>query len=245
MLSTISMQPALLELAFFCGKSRWRTSAGTYFPGWLPSEVSDGEKRHAFPAFPGVHLDREAERRRGRDLRQRVRSALPRSDRRRAHEAIRRPMKAFALMALLAASHFAFAADVPPAPPGADITPPRLSFVDGKVSFWRPGAEDWAPARVNTPPAGKRSLPAGRRNARAGKASRRQRSPAAALVRRKGRGTRASAAAAALRGSQARPGCERSAEENRASRRAARAAGQAGERRVAAAAAGARQGTQR
>ena len=30
-------------------------------------------------------------------------------------------------------------------------TPPRLSFIDGKVSFWRPGAEDWAPAQINMP----------------------------------------------------------------------------------------------
>lgn len=72
-------------------------------------------------------------------------------------------MKAFVPMALLAASHFAFAADVPPAPPGADITPPRLSFVDGKASFWRPGAEDWAPARVNTPLAAGDALYTGER----------------------------------------------------------------------------------
>lgn len=54
-------------------------------------------------------------------------------------------MNMFVLVALLAASHFALAADAPPPPPGAEITPPRLSFVDGKASFWRPGAEDWAP----------------------------------------------------------------------------------------------------
>jgi hypothetical protein len=35
--------------------------------------------------------------------------------------------------------------------PGAERTPPRLSFVDGEVSFWRQGATAWAPARVNTP----------------------------------------------------------------------------------------------
>ncbi len=35
----------------------------------------------------------------------------------------------------------------------ADIggTPPRLSFVDGKVSFWRTGAPDWVEAEINTP----------------------------------------------------------------------------------------------
>ncbi len=46
----------------------------------------------------------------------------------------------------------ALAADAPT--PGAttiDRTPPRLSFVDGRVSFWRPGAQDWAPAQINTP----------------------------------------------------------------------------------------------
>jgi len=53
------------------------------------------------------------------------------------------------LAALLAPA--ALALDAPPVPPGAEITPPRLSFVDGSVSFRRPGAEDWAPARVNTP----------------------------------------------------------------------------------------------
>lgn len=37
------------------------------------------------------------------------------------------------------------------APPGAEWTPPRLSFVDGQASFWRTGAEHWVPARVNTP----------------------------------------------------------------------------------------------
>jgi hypothetical protein len=30
-------------------------------------------------------------------------------------------------------------------------TPPRLSFVDGRVSFSRPGDSDWTPARINTP----------------------------------------------------------------------------------------------
>jgi len=30
-------------------------------------------------------------------------------------------------------------------------TPPRLSFVDGRVSFFRPGAQDWVQAQVNTP----------------------------------------------------------------------------------------------
>jgi len=28
-------------------------------------------------------------------------------------------------------------------------TPPRLSFIDGKVSYWRQDADDWARARPN------------------------------------------------------------------------------------------------
>jgi len=32
-----------------------------------------------------------------------------------------------------------------------EITPPRLSFIDGRVSFWRPKDIKWEPARVNTP----------------------------------------------------------------------------------------------
>lgn len=48
----------------------------------------------------------------------------------------------------------AVAADPPPPPEGEppfpEITPPRLSLVEGAVSFWRPGAEDWTPALVNT-----------------------------------------------------------------------------------------------
>ena len=52
--------------------------------------------------------------------------------------------------ALLLASSLAAAAG-PEEPPQTDLTPPRLSFIEGQASFWRPGAEDWAPARVNTP----------------------------------------------------------------------------------------------
>ena len=33
----------------------------------------------------------------------------------------------------------------------ADVTPIRISYLDGEVSFWRPGATDWAPAAMNTP----------------------------------------------------------------------------------------------
>jgi len=32
-----------------------------------------------------------------------------------------------------------------------DVTPLRLSYINGSVSFWRNGAEDWAEARINTP----------------------------------------------------------------------------------------------
>jgi uncharacterized protein DUF6600 len=46
----------------------------------------------------------------------------------------------------------------PPAPGDApvpaeapDVTPPRISYLNGQVSFWRPGADDWTPAKVNTP----------------------------------------------------------------------------------------------
>ena len=31
-----------------------------------------------------------------------------------------------------------------------EVTPPRVSYVNGNVSFWRPGAQDWAPAKLNT-----------------------------------------------------------------------------------------------
>jgi hypothetical protein len=55
-------------------------------------------------------------------------------------------MKIFLLVLALALSALALAAQPPP-PPGSEITPPRLSFIDGSVSFWRPGAEDWAPAQ--------------------------------------------------------------------------------------------------
>ena len=53
------------------------------------------------------------------------------------------------------------AQSVPPAPPGveaakttaqsSDITPARVSYINGEVSFWRPGAQDWTPAALNTP----------------------------------------------------------------------------------------------
>ncbi|HEX6829440.1 MAG TPA: DUF6600 domain-containing protein, partial [Burkholderiales bacterium] len=43
------------------------------------------------------------------------------------------------------------AAAEPEGPPQTELTPPRLSFIEGQASFWRPGAEDWVPAQINTP----------------------------------------------------------------------------------------------
>ena len=53
---------------------------------------------------------------------------------------------------LTGAAPAARAADSPdPRQTEIDQTPPRLSYVDGKVSFWRQGANDWSTAQVNTP----------------------------------------------------------------------------------------------
>ena len=35
--------------------------------------------------------------------------------------------------------------------PASDVTPARLSYLNGEVSFWRPGAQEWTPAKVNMP----------------------------------------------------------------------------------------------
>jgi len=47
---------------------------------------------------------------------------------------------------------------MPSAPPGSpvpapssDVTPARVSYLNGEVSFWRPGAQDWTPVKVNMP----------------------------------------------------------------------------------------------
>ncbi len=47
---------------------------------------------------------------------------------------------------------------VPPVPQGApvpapttDVTPARISYLNGEVSFWRPGGQEWTPAKVNMP----------------------------------------------------------------------------------------------
>ena len=47
---------------------------------------------------------------------------------------------------------------VPPVPQGApvpapatDVTPARVSYLNGEVSFWRPGGQEWTPAKVNMP----------------------------------------------------------------------------------------------
>ena len=37
--------------------------------------------------------------------------------------------------------------------PAGEITPARVSYIDGEVSFWRPGATDWTPATVGAPAA--------------------------------------------------------------------------------------------
>ena len=42
-------------------------------------------------------------------------------------------------------------ADPEPVNREEDLTPLRLSYMDGAVSFLRPGAEDWTAARLNTP----------------------------------------------------------------------------------------------
>jgi len=46
----------------------------------------------------------------------------------------------------------------PPVPQGApvpapttDVTPARVSYLNGEVSFWRPGGQEWTPAKVNMP----------------------------------------------------------------------------------------------
>ena len=44
-----------------------------------------------------------------------------------------------------------------------ELTPLRLSFMDGDVSFLRPGAEDWAAAQINTPLAAGDGLYTGKR----------------------------------------------------------------------------------
>ena len=75
-----------------------------------------------------------------------------------------------ALSLMMSGPGFAWAADPPPAPPApsapatppapagvpvpvpsSDVTPARVSYLNGEVSFWRPGAQDWAPAKVNMP----------------------------------------------------------------------------------------------
>jgi len=63
---------------------------------------------------------------------------------------------------VITASNFAFGAN-DTALAGLELTPPRLSFIEGNASFWRPGAEDWAPARINTPLAAGDTLYTGER----------------------------------------------------------------------------------
>jgi hypothetical protein len=70
-------------------------------------------------------------------------------------------MRTVLLVLSMAAAALAMSADEPP--PAPEITPPRLSFIDGNASFWRRGAQDWAPARVNTPLAAGDALYSGER----------------------------------------------------------------------------------
>ena len=64
----------------------------------------------------------------------------------------RRIVAVLLVLSMIAGSRgFGSAAEAPPAPPGSEATPPRVSYINGEVSFWRPGAQDWAPARVNLP----------------------------------------------------------------------------------------------
>ncbi|HEV2055498.1 MAG TPA: DUF6600 domain-containing protein [Methylomirabilota bacterium] len=35
--------------------------------------------------------------------------------------------------------------------PASDVTPARVSYLNGEVSFWRPGGQEWTPAKVNMP----------------------------------------------------------------------------------------------
>lgn len=56
------------------------------------------------------------------------------------------------LAVLIGSVHIAPGAEAPPpAGPGSEQTPARLSFTDGQVSFWRPGATDWTQAQINIP----------------------------------------------------------------------------------------------
>src|SRR5262245_53484464 len=42
-------------------------------------------------------------------------------------------------------------ANAPATTEAVDVTPARISYINGQVSFWRPGADDWTPAKINTP----------------------------------------------------------------------------------------------
>src|SRR5262245_29338213 len=91
---------------------------------------------------------------------------LPRAEQESITMTARRILAALLALSMIGSvSSLARAADPPPpppaappapdapqaAPPGAEVTPARVSYLYGEVSFWRPGAEDWAPAKLNTP----------------------------------------------------------------------------------------------
>jgi hypothetical protein len=82
----------------------------------------------------------------------------------------RRVVAAILALIMMSGPGVAQAVDPPPAPPppsapaappvpqGApvpaptnDVTPARVSYLNGEVSFWRPGGQEWTPAKVNMP----------------------------------------------------------------------------------------------
>src|SRR5439155_22683457 len=82
----------------------------------------------------------------------------------------RRVVAVFLALIMMSGPGVARAVDPPPAPtappapaapsappgvpvpaPASDVTPARLSYLNGEVSFWRPGAQEWTPAKVNMP----------------------------------------------------------------------------------------------
>src|SRR5438132_1383722 len=82
----------------------------------------------------------------------------------------RRVVAVFLALIMMSGPGVARAVDPPPAPtappapaapsappgvpvpaPASDVTPARLSYLNGEVSFWRPGAQEWTPSKVNMP----------------------------------------------------------------------------------------------
>src|SRR5207244_5137021 len=80
----------------------------------------------------------------------------------------RRVVAVFLALIMMSGPGVARAVDPPPAPtappapaapsappgvpvpaPASDVTPARLSYLNGDVSFWRPGSQVWTPAKDN------------------------------------------------------------------------------------------------